>query len=79
MPSVNKIAMNIVNIGFITFVIGNLSRKLGLPQKDVYQKLKTSGILFDYIIPSYDVLHTFSKEYLIDDLTQYMQEKGVIE
>ena len=79
MPSVNKFAMNIVNIGFITFVIGNLSRKLGLSQKDVYQKLKTSGILFDYIIPSYDVLHTFSKEYLIDDLTQYMQEKGVIE
>ena len=31
-----------------------------------------------YIVPSYDVLHTFSKEYLMDDLVEYMQEKGVL-
>ena len=70
--------MNTANIGFITYIIGNLSRRLGIPQKEVYQKLKTSNILSDYIIPSYDVLHCFSKEYLMDDLTNYMQEKGVI-
>ena len=70
--------MNTTNIGFITYIIGNLSRRLGIPQKEVYQKLKTSRILSDYIIPSYDVLHSFSKEYLMDDLTNYMQEKGVI-
>lgn len=70
--------MNTTNIGFITYIIGNLSRRLGIPQKEVYQKLKTSRILSDNIIPSYDVLHSFSKEYLMDDLTNYMQEKGVI-
>ena len=70
--------MNTTNIGFITYIIGNLSRRLGIPQKEVYQKLKTSRILSDYINPSYDVLHSFSKEYLMDDLTNYMQEKGVI-
>ena len=70
--------MNTANIGFITYISGNLSRRLGIPQKEVYQKLKTSNILSDYIIPSYDVLHSFSKEYLMDDLTNYMQEKGVI-
>lgn len=70
--------MNTANIGFITYIIGNLSRRLGIPQKEVYQKLKTSNILSDYIIPGYDVLHSFSKEYLMDDLTNYMQEKGVI-
>ena len=70
--------MNTANIGFITYIIGNLSRRLGIPQKEVYQKLKTSNILSDYIIPCYDVLHSFSKEYLMDDLTNYMQEKGVI-
>lgn len=70
--------MNTANIGFITYIIGNLSRRLGIPQKEVYLKLKTSNILSDYIIPGYDVLHSFSKEYLMDDLTNYMQEKGVI-
>ena len=32
----------------------------------------------DYIIPSYDVLHTFGKEYLMEDLTEFMKEKGVL-
>ena len=40
--------------------------------------LESSGILMDYIVASYDVLHTFSKDYLIDDLTSYMREKGLI-
>jgi hypothetical protein len=56
-----------------------LARRLHLSQKEVYNKLKSSGILYDYIIPSYDVLHTFSKEYLIEDLTSYMKEKGVLD
>ena len=70
--------MNTDNIDFITYCIGNLSRRLGLSARDVYQRLKTSGILMDYIVPSYDVLHTFGKEYLMEDLTDYMREKGVL-
>lgn len=70
--------MNAVNIDFITYCIGNLSRRLGLTPQDVYQRLKSSGILMEYIVPSYDVLHTFGKEYLMDDLTEYMKEKGVL-
>ena len=49
-----------------------------LPQKEIYKRLKASGILYDYIVPSYDVLHTFSSRYLMEDLTEYMKEKGVL-
>ena len=45
---------------------------------EVYRRLKQSGILHGYIIPSYDVLHTFGKEYLMEDLTEYMRENGVL-
>ncbi|MCQ2290859.1 MAG: DUF3791 domain-containing protein [Bacteroidales bacterium] len=70
--------MNTANLGFITYIIGNLSRRLGISQKETYKKLQSSGILSGYIVPCYDVLHSFSKEYLMDDLTQYMKEKGVL-
>ena len=66
-------------VDFATYCIGNLSRRLGMPAKDVYQRMKTSGILSEYIVPSYDVLHTFSKEYLMEDLTDFMREKGVLD
>ena len=63
---------------FVTFCISKLSILLKLPQEDIYSRLEKSGILCDYIIPSYDVLHTFSERYLMLDLTGYMKEKGVL-
>ena len=63
---------------FVTYCIGRLSLLLHLPQRDVYDRLKRSGILYDYIVPSYDVLHTFGSNYLMEDLIDYMKEKGVL-
>lgn len=51
---------------------------LGLSQGEVYHRLKESGILYDYIVPSYDVLHTFGSRYLMEDIMDYMREKGVL-
>jgi len=70
--------MNFNNVDFVTYCIGNLSRRLGLSAGEVYRRLKKSGILTEYIVPSYDVLHTFGKEYLMEDLIDYMKEKGVL-
>lgn len=70
--------MNSNTIDFLTYCIGNLSRRLNLSAAEVYRRLKQSGILTEYLVPSYDVLHTFGKEYLMDDLVEYMKEKGVL-
>lgn len=69
--------MNKDIIDFATFCIGNLSRRSNIPQRQVYERLQESGILQGYIVKGYDVLHTFSKEYLMEDLMEYMKEKGV--
>lgn len=63
---------------FVTYCISKLSQVLKLPQREVYRRLKESGILYNYLVPSYDALHTFSSRYLMEDLTDYMKEKGVL-
>ena len=63
---------------FVTFCIGCLSRILNLPEKEVYSRLKDSGILHGYIVECYDVLHTFGSVYLMNDLIDFMKEKGVL-
>ena len=63
---------------FVTFCISKLSILLKLSQEDIYSRLEKSGILYEYIIPSYDVLRTFSERYLMLDLAEYMKEKGVL-
>ena len=70
--------MSCNNIDFVTYCIGNLSRRLNLSAVEVYRRLKQSGILYGYIVPSYDVLHTFGKEYVMEDLIEYMKGKRVL-
>lgn len=71
-------SMDKKTLEFVTYCISKLAYQLKLSQNDVYDRLKRSGILYDYIVPSYDVLHTFSSRYLMEDLTNYMNRKGVL-
>lgn len=43
-----------------------------------YGALRSTGLLTGYIVPCYDVLHTFSKEYIVEDLTDALREKGAL-
>lgn len=70
--------MDIKTLDFVTYCISKLAQVLKMPQREVYNRLKESGILYGYIVPSYDVLHTFSSRYIVDDITEYMREKGVL-
>lgn len=70
--------MNFEQLNFTTYCVGNLADALEMNAGQVYHMLRSSGILRDYILPCYDTLHTFSKEYIVDDLIQCMKEKGVL-
>lgn len=63
---------------FVTYVISKLSQFLNMPQTEVFQRLFKSGILYNYIVPSYDVLHTFGSRYLMEDIADFMREEGVL-
>ena len=69
--------MKFEQLDFVTYCINNLASRLSLSQRTVYRMLKDSGII-DYIVKGYDILHTFGKDYLMDDLIGYMREKGVV-
>ena len=70
--------MTTEHLYFITFYVGNLSEALHKSASQVYDLLRSSGVLNDYIIPSYDVLYTFSKEYIVEDLTEALRERGAL-
>jgi hypothetical protein len=50
-----------------------------MSEAEAYRRLKESGILMDYIVPCYDILHTFSREYIVEDLISLMRKRGVLE
>lgn len=63
-------------LDFSVFLIHRLAETWKKPVADVYKALDETGALSDYIYPGYDMLHTLGKEYLIDDLTDYVRERG---
>ena len=66
------------NWSSLFFCIENVAASLGKPSNDVYRALSgDNGILHQYIIPSYDVLHTQGKEYIVNDICEVMAERGV--
>ncbi len=63
---------------FAVFCIENVAAKLGVNAQRVYQAFtEKSDILDGYIVPEYDVLHTQSREYIVNDLLDVMKERGV--
>ncbi|WP_456074989.1 DUF3791 domain-containing protein [Holdemanella biformis] len=62
---------------FVVFVLHTLGQHWNMTTLEVYEILDSTGILDDYIIKCYDVLHTLGKEYLVEDITVFVREKGI--
>ena len=64
---------------FAVFCIEALADDLGTTGDIIYKKLtEDSAILDDYIIPCYDALHTQGKGYIVQELKELMQKRGVL-
>lgn len=71
--------LNRDELEFVVFCVENVGQKLGKTGDEVYRLLtKDSSVLEEYIVPNIDILHTLSKDYIVEDLVEYMQSKGVL-
>lgn len=61
---------------FITFAIGSVAERLQKSPSEIYKIFRQSNVIAGYLIPAYDVLHTFGRQYLVDDVLDFMKEKG---
>ena len=74
----DKKIKNSNELEFAVFCIENVAAKLGMNASRVYQAFtQKDDILNGYIVPEYKVLHTQSREYIVDDLLDVMKERGV--
>ena len=65
-------------LDFVTYCVGNLADRLNMSASKVYKMLRSTDILNGYMIPCYDVLHTFGKEYIMDDLINLLKIRGAL-
>ena len=65
-------------LDFVTYCVGNLADRLNMSASKVYKMLRSTDILNGYMIPCYDVLHTFGKEYIMDDFINLLKKRGAL-
>jgi len=68
--------MTKIHVDYITCIIGALAQMTGKSRSFIYQRLQSAGVIKDYLVAAYDVLHTFSLEYVADDVIRLMKKKG---
>ena len=74
----NAVIKNADELEFAVFCIENIAIRLGKNAEDIYREIKKkSDILNSYIIPEYEVLHTQSKDYIVDNIISLMEERGI--
>lgn len=66
-------------MGFVASCIEDVAEKLGVDYAVVYERMKSVGMIENYIIPHYDVLHTESRENvtagMIETLTRWEEKQ----
>ena len=64
-------------IFFVAWLLNKVGDSCGKTAADVYRRLESAGIVGDYIIPCFDVLHTMGESALVEDIQIIAAKRGV--
>ena len=71
--------VNKKELDFAVFCIESIADNINMNGADVYKLLTAdSRILDDYIIPGYEALHTQGREYIVNDILEFMKEEDLL-
>ena len=59
---------------FAVFCIENTAKRLGVSGAKLYQELQRIGAISSFVYPSYPTLHTQGKEYIVDEMIEYIRK-----
>ena len=59
-----------IKLAFAASCVEGAARKLGVPYIEVYERMKRVDLIDKYILKHYDTLHAESREYLIEDVIE---------
>lgn len=63
---------------FAVFCVMCVAEELQKPATEIYDLMMQNRVLQDYIVEFYDVLHTQSQEYIVEDIINLMKENQIL-
>lgn len=59
---------------FVVFCIENTAARTKRSGREVYSELMKSDGINEFLYPSYPTLHTQSKQYIVDEVINYLRQ-----
>lgn len=69
--------MNRDSFSFVVYMIHACANKWGMFPSEIYWKLKKTGCIEHYLVPHYEVLHTQGTDYVVEDIKEYLEVRGM--
>ncbi|MBR3535168.1 MAG: DUF3791 domain-containing protein [Oscillospiraceae bacterium] len=63
---------------FVIYIIHACANKWNRYPSDVYRILNDNNCINNFLVSHYDILHTQSTAYIVDDVKEYLNVRGVI-
>lgn len=64
-------------IDFSVFLIHRVAESWQKTPSETFRLLDDANLISEYIVPFYDVLHTLGEEYLVQNITELAEKRGV--
>lgn len=77
MNAKKKKTINDEKLYFILYVIHSIAEKYNISPKKVYSILVSTDIIENYIVDCYDVVHSMGKLAIINDIEEYLKNRGI--
>ncbi len=65
-----QVPLEEIKLAFAASCVEGTARRLGVSYIEAYNRMRKVDLINQYILPHYDMLHTESSEYLIDDVIE---------
>lgn len=70
MENLIELSYTEVTLAFVASCIESTARRLGKSYQEIFARMKRVGMIENYILPCYDVLHTESREHVTDNMIE---------
>ena len=78
MDQMKQTDMNQDSFEFVVYMIHACADRWHMTPKEVYQELEKQGCISQFLVPLYDILHTQSTDFVVQDIQEYMANRGVV-
>lgn len=62
-------------MAFVASCVEGVARKMGTTYRKAYERMNRSGVIDDFCLGCYDVLHTESREHVTEDVIECLLNK----